>query len=187
MKISPASLVLIAVAGLALVASGAVAAHAAQAAGVKVCVKKGVVVGASAKGKCPKKSTKKSVALRGPAGQRGPAGKTGKAGATGPAGTATAYGQVIGGVPQLAERSPAVAAVRRAPGFTTGSYCISFTKPISRSQLNSAVVSTTWFSAVAFVSTTHGGFYCAPNELGVFTLSRTTGEAVGTDFTFIVP
>ncbi|WP_262852867.1 hypothetical protein [Mumia quercus] len=72
-----------AVGGL-LLGGTATAVAVSSAKTVKVCTtSKGVVRSADAKGKCPRKTSKKAVAVRGPAGPRG---ATGTRGATGPRG-----------------------------------------------------------------------------------------------------
>lgn len=78
-----AAVVAAAVGGL-LLGGTATAVAVSSAKTVKVCTtSKGVVRSADAKGKCPKKTSKKAVSVRGPAGPRG---MTGPRGATGPRG-----------------------------------------------------------------------------------------------------
>jgi hypothetical protein len=70
---------------LGLTIGGATVAIAAGSSStVKVCTtSKGVVRSASASGKCPKKTVKKTISVAGPAGPAGPAGSQGAPGAPG--------------------------------------------------------------------------------------------------------
>lgn len=78
-----AAVVAAAVGGL-LLGGTATAVAVSSAKTVKVCTtSKGVVRSADAKGKCPKRTSKRAVSVRGPAGPRG---VTGPRGATGPRG-----------------------------------------------------------------------------------------------------
>lgn len=107
--ITSRSVVLVAVgAVLGLVIGGSTVVYAASTSkAVKVCVTKhNVVRAANSSGKCPKKTTKKSVSLQGPTGPAGAAGPTGPSdawsintagkpnGATPPAGSYVVTGYV---------------------------------------------------------------------------------------------
>lgn len=151
-------------------------------AGVKVCItKKNVVVGASAKSRCPKGSKKKRVAVRGPQGVRG------ATGAQGPAGTATAWG-FVSAPGAVVAGSPNVLAVRAIPN--SGTYCVTFRTPVDEKRLVSAIAMSADPNLVAYNpdrSVTR--ISCNAGEL-VVTISRITSSgpiAARAPFQFIVP
>ncbi|MGH1565772.1 hypothetical protein [Mumia sp. DW29H23] len=187
MRARPVLVTAAATVGVAVIgASTAVATDgvrvSAGSAGVKVCLtKKNVVVGASAKSRCPKGAKKKRVAVRGPQGARG------ATGARGPAGTATAYG-FVSASGALVSGSPNVLAARPT-GVAGGAYCVTFRTPIAQSRLVSAVVTSADRTVVAInPDRSTSRISCDPGELVVWTYAIGTATTLQpAPFQFLVP
>jgi hypothetical protein len=85
-----------------------------------VKIKNGAVVSK----KINRKTRRALRGTKGPAGPAGAQGPAGPAGAQGPAGSVRAYARVHGGSLQFVGAHPGFTAVRRAPSWASGQYCL---------------------------------------------------------------
>ncbi|WP_370614914.1 hypothetical protein [Mumia sp. Pv 4-285] len=118
-----------------LLVGGTTAYAVSSAKTVKVCVTKaGVVRSANEKGKCPKRTKKRAVAVRGPVGQRGVRGPAGAAGTAMAWGSITVDGKVVPG-------SYRIKAVRQ--DNAAYQYCVQLSVALPESRLAAAQLRTT--------------------------------------------